>query len=134
MANNKWSKWFVSISTIAIFTSFLHLTKSPQDNPNSDELTLTNDEALSDFISAHTVTPTPISIDNQSRVELFVHTRKEMQQLQTLNPAAKVEREHLLESLDWSNLPAGEITLPTRLINPTEVTRAKKSDRNTKRS
>lgn len=138
MANQKWTKWVVGISSVAVFTTFLQLTKNPTTGTNTNEALLANNDGIDTSILTNSSVTTPLSYVSGKKVGIFIHTREEMQQLQKLDPTAKSERERLLESLDWDNLPGGEITLPPQptqvtQLQPTPVTRPK-SDRKTRRS
>lgn len=130
MAKQKWTKWVVGISSVAIFTTFLQLTNNPTSETNLNETLLANNDDIETQIVPNSVVDTPLSSVNGKKVTLFIHSREEMQQLQKLDPAAKSERERLLESLDWDNLTDREITLPPR---PPQVSQPK-SDRKTRRS
>lgn len=138
MAKQKWTKWVVGISSVAIFTTFLQLTNNPTSATNLNETLLANNDDIKTPIVPNSVVDTPLSSVNGKTAALFIHTREEMLQLQKLDPAAKSERERLLESLDWDNLTDGEITLPAQ---PPQLTQPQppqvsqpRSDRKTRRS
>ncbi|MDR0267257.1 hypothetical protein [Paenibacillus sp.] len=107
MANRKWPKWVVGISSVLSFTGFLYVTQGQQDEENisrdSGEWAAAKDNNVIQQSTLQT---------SKTNAQPFLYSKKSMQQIAGLSDDDKSEREKMLEKLMWEADPGAEITIP----------------------